>query len=170
MVMLKAAWTTFQSRKLSQSSVRRTDAASRWRFCSISWRKFANRSQFGSRTQSPRMALSQQSSKVRSAFLMNLTQNCFLGRTIVYIKQRDLLADVTFPVEPKVISLADYDRMSEAAESPKAGYPVVCVTACDPKNPLFEEVRALCEDERIDNTMTEYRLVSGRISWFKSLF
>ena len=70
------------------------------------------------------------------------------------------MADVTFPVEPKVISLADYDRMSEAAESPKAGYPVVCVTACDPKNPLFEEVRALCEDERIDNTMTEYRLVN----------
>ena len=47
--------------------------------------------------------------------------------------------------------------MAEAAQSPRAGYPVVCVTACDPKNPLFEEVRALCEDERIDNDKTEYR-------------
>ena len=35
------------------------------------------------------------------------------GRTIVYIKQRDLLADVTFPTEPRVISLADYDHMDK---------------------------------------------------------
>ena len=79
------------------------------------------------------------------------------GRTIVYIKQRDLLADVTFPTEPKVLSLSDYDNVAKAAESPVAGYPVVCVTACDPKNPDFEKVQGLCEDERIDNSKTEYR-------------
>lgn len=106
------------------------------------------------------MAWSRQLNKVNKNFSSLLSHNnlpSLLGRTIVYIKQRDLLADVTFPIEPTVASLADYDRMAEAAESPRAGYPVVCVTACDPKNPLFEEVRALCEDERIDNDKTEYR-------------
>ena len=63
------------------------------------------------------------------------------GRAIVYIKQRDLLADVTFPTEPRVVSLADYDNIEQARESPVAGYPVVCVTACDPKSPDFEEVQ-----------------------------
>ena len=79
------------------------------------------------------------------------------GRAIVYIKQRDLLADVTFPTEPRVVSLADYDDIEQARESPVAGYPVVCVTACDPKSPDYEEVQGLCEDERIDNQKTEYR-------------
>ena len=79
-------------------------------------------------------------------------------RAIVYIKQRDLLADVTFPTAPKVVSLSDYDDVKRSARSePRAGYPVVCVTPCDPKFDMFEEVRGLCEDERIDYTMTEYR-------------
>ena len=75
----------------------------------------------------------------------------------MYIKQRDLLADVTFPTEPAVVFLADYDDMDKAKASPVAGYPVVCVTACDPKSPNFEDVQGLCEDERIDNSKTEYR-------------
>lgn len=87
---------------------------------------------------------------------IDITQN----RCIVYIKQRDLLADVTFPTAPKVVSLSDYDDVPRAVRSeskPRAGYPVVCVTPCDPKFDKFEEVRSLCEDERINNDMTEYR-------------
>lgn len=81
-------------------------------------------------------------------------------RAIVYIKQRDILADVTFPTAPKVVSLSDYDDVDRAVRSankPRAGYPVVCVTPCDPKSDNFEKVQGLCEDERIDNYMTEYR-------------
>ena len=58
------------------------------------------------------------------------------------------------------MSLADYDDVSRAVRNevrPRAGYPVVCVTPCDPKFDMYEEVRGLCEDERIDWTMTEYR-------------
>ena len=65
-------------------------------------------------------------------------------RAIVYIKQRDLLADVTFPTAPKVVSLSDYDDVKRSARSeskPRAGYPVVCVTPCDPKFDMFEDVQ-----------------------------
>lgn len=81
-------------------------------------------------------------------------------RTIVYIKQRDILADVTFPTSPRVISLADYDKLKNAAATvppPKSGYPVICVTPCDPKSDVYDEVLSLCEDEQIANEMTEYR-------------
>ncbi|CBY08706.1 unnamed protein product [Oikopleura dioica] len=81
-------------------------------------------------------------------------------RTIVYIKQRDILADVTFPTSPKVISLADYDKLKNAAATvppPKSGYPVICVTPCDLKSDVYDEVLSLCEDEQIANEMTEYR-------------
>lgn len=49
-------------------------------------------------------------------------------RAIIYINQVTILADVTFPSIPSVISLRDYDKMDKARAEPSPGYPVVCVT------------------------------------------
>jgi len=49
-------------------------------------------------------------------------------RAIIYISQKDVLADVTFPSKPTVISLLHYDDMGEASEQPSPGYPVICVS------------------------------------------
>lgn len=46
----------------------------------------------------------------------------------MYINQQRILADVTFPSPPTVVSLLDYDDTANAAVNPTNGYPVICVT------------------------------------------
>lgn len=40
----------------------------------------------------------------------------------------DVVADVTFPTRPMVVSLREYDDAAQANEEPISGYPVVCIT------------------------------------------
>ena len=47
----------------------------------------------------------------------------------MYIEENSKLADVVFPVPPKVLSLRDYDNVAGSAQKlPVQGYPVVCVS------------------------------------------
>ena len=47
----------------------------------------------------------------------------------MYIEENSKLADVVFPVPPKVVSLRDYDNVAGSAQKlPVQGYPVVCVS------------------------------------------
>ena len=46
----------------------------------------------------------------------------------MYIEERTEVADVTFPTQPMVLSLRDYDRAEDASPNPVQGYPLVCVT------------------------------------------
>ena len=73
---------------------------------------------------------------LRTAFSVNILSEEYidtdLGRTktVVYIEEGGLRTGVTFPLNPKVVSLMDYDNTNGAKEKPTQGYPLVCVTVC----------------------------------------
>ncbi|XP_063314539.1 FRAS1-related extracellular matrix protein 3 [Pelobates fuscus] len=94
----------------------------------------------------------------------NMVAETQMNKAIVYIEEMDSVADVTFPAVPQVVSLLIYDDTSKAKENthPPAGYPVVCVTACNPKYSDFDKTGSICSAENINDTLTQYRwLVSA---------
>ncbi|XP_077014161.1 FRAS1-related extracellular matrix protein 2 [Tamandua tetradactyla] len=107
--------------------------------------------------------------EMREAFSVHLTpdENMIAEtqdtKAIVYIEEATSMADVTFPSVPQVVSLLIYDDTSRARLSmgPTAGYPVICVTACDPQHPGYGRTRALCASERIDDSQSRFRWLVG---------
>ncbi|PKU40739.1 fras1-related extracellular matrix protein 2 [Limosa lapponica baueri] len=94
----------------------------------------------------------------------NMVAEIQTAKAIVYIEEMNSMADVTFPSVPQVASLLIYDDTSRAKDrtSPVAGYPVICITACNPKYEDFEKTGSICASENINNTLTRYRwLVSA---------
>ncbi|XP_062910438.1 FRAS1-related extracellular matrix protein 2-like [Mobula hypostoma] len=94
----------------------------------------------------------------------NMVAETQISKAIVYIEEMNSMADVTFPSVPQVVSLLIYDDTSKAKEnpSPPAGYPVVCVTACNPKYSDYDKTGSICSSENINDTLTSYRwLVSA---------
>ncbi|XP_072900029.1 FRAS1-related extracellular matrix protein 2-like [Hemitrygon akajei] len=94
----------------------------------------------------------------------NMVAETQISKAIVYIEEMHSMADVTFPSVPQVVSLLIYDDTSRAMEnpSPPAGYPVVCVTACNPKYSDYDKTGSICSSESINDTLTRYRwLVSA---------
>ncbi|XP_056418856.1 FRAS1-related extracellular matrix protein 3 [Hyla sarda] len=94
----------------------------------------------------------------------NMVAETQMNKAIVYIEEMDSVADVTFPAVPQVVSLLMYDDTSKAKENPRppTGYPVVCVTACNPKYSEYEKTGSICGAENINDTLTQYRwLVSA---------
>uniref|UniRef100_A0A4W5R0S3 ZP domain-containing protein n=1 Tax=Hucho hucho TaxID=62062 RepID=A0A4W5R0S3_9TELE len=89
-----------------------------------------------------------------------------MSKAIIYIEETNSMADVTFPSVPQVFSLLQYDDTSRARHTPPvAGYPVVCVTACNPKYPDYDKTGSICISEHINDTLTRYRwLVSAPTS------
>ena len=51
-----------------------------------------------------------------------------LARTVIYIEEPGYQKVVTFPLKPVVISLHDYDEVTNAKIHPINGYPLICVT------------------------------------------
>ncbi|XP_054706772.1 FRAS1-related extracellular matrix protein 2-like [Uloborus diversus] len=78
-------------------------------------------------------------------------------KAIIYIQELDVVADVTFPTRPIVVSLRDYDDADKASKEPISGYPVVCITPCNPKYPDFSKTGNICIKEGINNSLTMYR-------------
>ncbi|XP_072514172.1 FRAS1-related extracellular matrix protein 2a [Salminus brasiliensis] len=94
----------------------------------------------------------------------NMVAETQVTKAIVYIEETNSMADVTFPSLPHVVSLLHYDdvRRTKANAHPPAGYPVVCVTACNPKYPEYDKTGSICMSEHINDTLTRYRwLVSA---------
>ncbi|XP_037403103.1 FRAS1-related extracellular matrix protein 2a [Pygocentrus nattereri] len=94
----------------------------------------------------------------------NMMAETQVTKAIVYIEETNSMADVTFPSLPHVVSLLHYDDVTrtKANVHPPAGYPVVCVTACNPKYPEYDKTGSICLSERINDTLTRYRwLVSA---------
>ncbi|XP_005155437.2 FRAS1-related extracellular matrix protein 2a isoform X1 [Danio rerio] len=89
----------------------------------------------------------------------NMIAEIQMTKAIVYIEETNSMADVTFPSLPHIVSLLHYDniRTSKQSAHPPAGYPVVCVTACNPKYPDYDKTGSICISERINNTLTRYR-------------
>ncbi|XP_035288338.1 FRAS1-related extracellular matrix protein 2-like isoform X1 [Anguilla anguilla] len=95
----------------------------------------------------------------------NMVAETQMSKAIVYIEETNSMADVTFPSVPQVVSLLHYDdaaaRVKEGLRPP-AGYPVVCVTACNQKYSDYEKTGSICVSEHINDTLTRYRwLVSA---------
>ncbi|XP_034024301.1 FRAS1-related extracellular matrix protein 2-like isoform X1 [Thalassophryne amazonica] len=93
----------------------------------------------------------------------NMVAETKMSKAIIYIEETNSMADVTFPSVPRVISLLHYDDIDRSREAPPvAGYPVVCVTACNPKYTEYDRTGSICVSENINNTLTRYRwLVSA---------
>uniref|UniRef100_A0A8C3GE57 FRAS1 related extracellular matrix 2 n=1 Tax=Cairina moschata TaxID=8855 RepID=A0A8C3GE57_CAIMO len=94
----------------------------------------------------------------------NMVAEIQAAKAIVYIEEMNSMADVTFPSVPQVASLLIYDDTSRSKDktSPVAGYPVICITACNPKYEDFDKTGSICASENINNTLTQYRwLVSA---------
>ncbi|XP_005796927.1 FRAS1-related extracellular matrix protein 2-like [Xiphophorus maculatus] len=93
----------------------------------------------------------------------NMVAETKMSKAIIYIEESNSMADVTFPSIPVVISLFNYDDNEQNKPSlPVAGYPVICVTACNPKYPDYHKTGSICVSESINNTLTRYRwLVSA---------
>ncbi|XP_035245707.1 extracellular matrix protein FRAS1-like isoform X1 [Anguilla anguilla] len=65
------------------------------------------------------------------------------------------------PAPPIVVSLSDYDYVEEASnegskKSPSPGYPLVCVTPCDPHYPKYSMLRARCEGAGINQSSVRF--------------
>ncbi|XP_028275656.1 FRAS1-related extracellular matrix protein 2b [Parambassis ranga] len=107
--------------------------------------------------------------EMREAFTLhlkpdeNMVAETKMSKAIIYIEETNSMADVTFPSVPRVVSLLHYDNIDRMRDSvPVAGYPVVCVTACNPKYPDYDKTGSICVSENINNTLTRYRwLVSA---------
>ncbi|MFT7807597.1 FRAS1-related extracellular matrix protein 3 isoform X1 [Arapaima gigas] len=108
--------------------------------------------------------------EMREAFTVHMKPDEYMvaetqmSKAIVYIEEMDSVADVTFPAVPQVVSLLMYDDTARAKDSPHPtnGYPVICVTACNPKYFDFDKTGSICSAENINDTLTQYRwLVSA---------
>ncbi|KAK5858567.1 hypothetical protein PBY51_002698 [Eleginops maclovinus] len=103
--------------------------------------------------------------EMREAFTLhlkpdeNMVAETQVTKVIVYIEETNSMADVTFPSLPNVMSLLHYDDVARTPDNlhPPAGYPVICVTACDTKYPDYEKTGSICVSEHINNTLTRYR-------------
>ncbi|XP_043929269.1 FRAS1-related extracellular matrix protein 2 [Protopterus annectens] len=94
----------------------------------------------------------------------NMVAETQMNKAIIYIEEMNSMADVTFPAVPQVVSLFIYDDTLKAKDNPSpiSGYPVVCVTACNPKYADFDKTGSICAAESINDTLTHYRwLVSA---------
>ncbi|KAM4620100.1 FRAS1-related extracellular matrix protein 2a [Polymixia lowei] len=89
----------------------------------------------------------------------NMVAEIQVTKVIVYIEETNSMADVTFPSLPHVVSLLHYDDVVQTPGNlhPPAGYPVVCVTACNPKYPDYDKTGSICVSEHINDTLTRYR-------------
>uniref|UniRef100_F6SBL8 FRAS1-related extracellular matrix protein 2 n=1 Tax=Monodelphis domestica TaxID=13616 RepID=F6SBL8_MONDO len=94
----------------------------------------------------------------------NMVAETQVTKAIVYIEEMNSMADVTFPSVPQIVSLLMYDDTLRSKDSsgPVPGYPVACVTACNPKYSDYEKTGSICASESINDTLTRYRwLVSA---------
>ncbi|XP_040006591.1 FRAS1-related extracellular matrix protein 2a isoform X3 [Xiphias gladius] len=103
--------------------------------------------------------------EMREAFTLhlkpdeNMVAETQVTKAIVYIEETNSMADVTFPSLPHVVSLFHYDNVARTPDNlhPPAGYPVICVTACNTRYPDYDKTGSICVSEQINNTLTRYR-------------
>ncbi|KAM9333818.1 FRAS1-related extracellular matrix protein 2a [Pholidichthys leucotaenia] len=111
--------------------------------------------------------------EMREAFTLhlkpdeNMVAETQVTKVIIYIEETNSMADVTFPSLPHVASLLHYDAVARTPDSlhPPAGYPVICVTACNTRYPDYDKTGSICVNEHINDTLTRYRwLISAPAS------
>ncbi|KAM5339144.1 extracellular matrix organizing protein FRAS1 [Glossophaga mutica] len=79
----------------------------------------------------------------------------------VTILDQEAAGSLILPAPPIVVTLADYDHVEEVAKegvkkSPSPGYPLVCVTPCDPHFPRYGVTRERCSEAGINQTSVQF--------------
>ncbi|XP_064005810.1 extracellular matrix organizing protein FRAS1 [Pogoniulus pusillus] len=80
---------------------------------------------------------------------------------IVTILDQEAAGSLILPAPPVVVTLADYDRVEEvtkdgAKKSPSPGYPLICVTPCDPHFPKYPLMRERCSEAGINQSSIQF--------------
>ncbi|XP_070250414.1 extracellular matrix organizing protein FRAS1 [Myotis yumanensis] len=79
----------------------------------------------------------------------------------VTILDQEAAGSLILPAPPIVVTLADYDHVEEVTKegvkkSPSPGYPLVCVTPCDPHFPKYAITRERCSEAGINQTSVQF--------------
>ncbi|KAM9742832.1 extracellular matrix organizing protein FRAS1 isoform 2-T2 [Menidia menidia] len=79
----------------------------------------------------------------------------------VTILDQEAAGSLILPAPPIVVSLADYDHVQEVTKEgskkhPSPGYPLVCVTPCDPHYPKYSVMKERCEEAGINQTQVHF--------------
>ncbi|CAB1322442.1 unnamed protein product [Coregonus sp. 'balchen'] len=79
----------------------------------------------------------------------------------VTILDQEAAGSLILPATPIVVSLSDYDNVAEVSregskKQPAPGYPLVCVTPCDPHYPKYSVMRERCEEAGINQTSVHF--------------
>ncbi|XP_051278840.1 extracellular matrix protein FRAS1 isoform X2 [Dicentrarchus labrax] len=79
----------------------------------------------------------------------------------VTILDQEASGSLILPATPIVVSLADYDHVQEVTKegskkTPSPGYPLVCVTPCDPHYPKYSVMKERCEEAGINQTQVHF--------------
>ncbi|KAM4809143.1 extracellular matrix organizing protein FRAS1 [Rhinophrynus dorsalis] len=75
----------------------------------------------------------------------------------VTILDQEAAGSLILPSPPIVVSLSDYDHVEDVTKegvkkSPSPGYPLVCVTPCDPHFPKYSVMKERCEEAGINQS------------------
>ncbi|KAM3867993.1 extracellular matrix organizing protein FRAS1 [Diretmus argenteus] len=79
----------------------------------------------------------------------------------VTILDQEAAGSLILPAPPIVVSLSDYDHTQEVTKEgskkmPSPGYPLVCVTPCDPHYPKYSVMKERCEEAGINQTQVHF--------------
>uniref|UniRef100_A0A3B3VXF3 Fraser extracellular matrix complex subunit 1 n=1 Tax=Poecilia latipinna TaxID=48699 RepID=A0A3B3VXF3_9TELE len=80
----------------------------------------------------------------------------------VTILDQEAAGSLILPAPPiQVVSVADYNHVQEVTKegskkTPSPGYPLVCVTPCDPHYPKFSVMKEHCEEAGINQTQVHF--------------
>nr|CAI9707391.1 unnamed protein product [Rangifer tarandus platyrhynchus] len=79
----------------------------------------------------------------------------------VTILDQEAAGSLILPAPPIVVTLADYDHVEEVTKegvkkSPSPGYPLVCVTPCDPHFPKYAVMKERCNEAGINQTSVQF--------------
>nr|CAB3247083.1 extracellular matrix protein FRAS1 [Phallusia mammillata] len=109
--------------------------------------------------------LSNEDTEWHETFLIKLGPNdpvnAVIGeksQTTVTILDKDAAGSLVLPSTPIVVSLLHYDDVATGMKSaPSPGYPLICVTPCDPKYPNYVDTRSLCEEAAINASAIKFK-------------
>lgn len=81
--------------------------------------------------------------------------------TTVTILDQEAAGSLILPAPPIVVTLADYDHVEEVSKegvkkAPSPGYPLVCVTPCDPHFPRYAVMKDRCSEAGINQTSVQF--------------
>ncbi|CAG09631.1 unnamed protein product, partial [Tetraodon nigroviridis] len=84
-----------------------------------------------------------------------------IAMATVTILDQEASGSLILPATPIVVSLADYDHVQEVTKEgskklPSPGYPLVCVTPCDPHYPKYSVMKERCEEAGINQTQVHF--------------